>query len=191
MAYITIDDLKEYIGPLEDTDDALLTRLVAAAQRYVEAYTDKVFEITGDTTRTFDPTVDTRDGQLWLDEWLWSVTTLTNGDGTVLTAADYQLLRPNHPPYYAVKLKLNSSVYWTYTTDPEGSISIVGKWGYSLTPPADIVQVTLRIAAWLYRQKDAQIFDQTAFTEIGAIRIKATVPQDILQWLDPYRSLSR
>jgi hypothetical protein len=191
MAYIDVDDVKEYLGPLETDDDALLTRLCSAAQRMVEIHTDKVFEIGSDTTRYFDPTVDVRSGILFFDEWLWSVTTLTNGDGTVLTTTDYQLVAPNKTPYYGVKLKLNSSKYWTYQTNPENAISLVGKWGFSLTPPADIVQITLRIAAWLYRQKDSQIFDQTAFTEIGAIRMKASIPHDIVQLLDPYRALSR
>lgn len=193
MAYITVDLLKEYLGPLGTDDDDLLTRLCSAAQKIVEVITDKVFEITADTTRTFDPTTDTCGGgdTLFLDEWLWSITTLTNGDGVVLTSASYQLMTPNKPPYFAVKLKRFSNKYWTYGTDPEGAISILGKWGFSLTPPPDIVQVTLRIAAWLYRQKDSQVFDQTAFTEIGAIRMKPNLPQDVLQMLEPYKALTR
>jgi len=190
MAYITTALLKEYLGPLGTDDDTLLDRLCLAAQAMVDQITQKVFEVSADTTRYFNPEFADC-GMLMLDDWLLSVTTLTNGDGEVLTTADYQLLMPNCPPYFAVRIKSTSSKFWTYTTSPENAISILGKWGYSLTPPANIVQATLRIAGWLYRQKDAQIFDQTAFTEIGAIRMKASIPMDVIQMLEPYKSLER
>ena len=80
-------------------------------------------------------------------------------------------------------------VAWTFTTDQESAISITGKWAYSATAPADVVQAATRLAAWMYRAKDSQVFETTAFSEGGSIRIRMDIPADIKALLDPYRRL--
>jgi hypothetical protein len=64
---------------------------------------------------------------------------------------------------------------------------VAGDWGYSTTAPADIVQATLRLAAFFYRQKDAQVFDTVASPELGVITVPKGIPVDIRLLLDPYR----
>lgn len=188
MAYATLSELKQYLGPLESTDDALLTQELASAQALIEEFTHKTFEVLADATRYFSVDRDVCGSRLDFGDWLCSVTTVTNGDGIVVAANEYRLFG-RHSPYYAMELRPYSGKYWTYTNDPTDAISIVGKWGYSINVPYEIKQVTLRLAGWMYRQKDAQVFDQTAFTEIGTIRMKAAIPQDIISVLTPYMSL--
>ncbi|NLX08335.1 MAG: hypothetical protein GXY36_01620 [Chloroflexi bacterium] len=52
-------------------------------------------------------------------------------------------------------------------------------------PPADVAQASLRVAAWLYKQKDAG-FTQTAGGLRGQIVVPPALPGDIQQILAPY-----
>lgn len=52
-------------------------------------------------------------------------------------------------------------------------------------PPADIVQVSLRVAAWLYRQKDAG-YVQVAGGLRGQMTVPPALPEDVQQILAPY-----
>ena len=87
----------------------------------------------------------------------------------------------------AIDIRANSAKYWRYTTDPEGGITVTGKWAYSLTPPEAIKQATIRLAAYLYKQRDAQVFDITAQPEIGVITVPKGLPADVKQILDGFR----
>lgn len=216
MAIISASDLKTYLGISSSTDDSLITALITAATKIIEAYTQRDFEVGADTTRYFTPGVDTgyagwrAGGGSWNDDWHpgggnWvdhsstlfldedlaqTPTTITNGDGIVVTSAQYVLIDRNRPPYRAIKLKGSTGLVWTYTNDPEYAISVVGRWGWSVTPPDDIVQAARRLSGFLYRQKDMQTYDATAFSELGVIRIKHRIPEDIMAMLDPYRRMS-
>lgn len=52
-------------------------------------------------------------------------------------------------------------------------------------PPADVRQVCLRVAAWLYKQKDAG-FVQAAGALRGQIAVPPALPDDVQQALGPY-----
>ncbi len=52
-------------------------------------------------------------------------------------------------------------------------------------PPADVQQATLRVAAWLYRQKDAG-FVQAAGGLRGQVAVPPALPPDVQQVLAPY-----
>jgi hypothetical protein len=64
------------------------------------------------------------------EEGLLEVTTLTNGDGTTIAASDFVLEPANAHPKFVLRLKTNSNVTFTYTTDWEQAISVEGVWGY-------------------------------------------------------------
>jgi hypothetical protein len=191
MAILTTADLKVYLGITNSDDDTLIGTLITAAQKVIETYTQRDFEVAADTTRYFTPGHDTCNGVLRLDEDLAQApTTITNGDGIVVTAAQYALVPRNRAPYNQIRLLSSTGLFWTYTNDPEDAISIIGRWGWSVLPPDDIVQAARRTAGWLYRSKDGQAYDSTAFGELGVIRIKHKIPEDITAMLDPYRRLS-
>jgi len=199
VSYATLTQLKEYAGITTSGDDALLTRLLASAQAAIDAYCHQSFEALTDTTRYFDPLRDTSGGTygysygagrtLYLDYPLCAITSVTNGDGTVVAPTAYVTEPRNMTPFFALSLKLTSSVLWTYTSSPENSIAIVGKWAYSPLAPADIVQATLRLATWLYRGRDNAL-DLDRAVIVGNATIAPTrIPMDVMTLLDPYKRL--
>lgn len=192
MAYADTDaDLKPYLDIAADNtdDDTLLDALLANAQAIINSYCRQTFEASGDTTRYFDPTVDAVGRTLYLDAPLCAITSVTNGDSVAVSSGDYVKEPRNGTPWHALTLKSSSSVSWTYTDTPENSIAIVGKWAYSATAPADIKQATVRLAAYLYRQRDNAVdLDRAVQTPSGTI-LPADLPKDLKTLLAPYRRL--
>lgn len=190
MAYTTVSLLKTYLGATTSNDDTLLTALIARAQAIIDAYCQRTFEASANTSKTFDADRDTDGAWLYLDEDLASINTVTNGDGDVLTASTEYMTEPrNRTPYFAIKLISQSGLSWTWTTAPENAITISGKWAYSTTAPDDIVHATLRLAAYLYRQRDnAADLDRPVYVGNATI-LPAQLPSDIKTILAPYRRL--
>lgn len=189
MAYTTNTALKTYLGITGSGDDALLTALIARAQAAIDAWCTRAFEASGNTDRKFDAVRDVVGPILYLRSDLAAVNSVTNGDGTTVTAAQYVTEPRQQTPFYALRLLASSGVYWTYTTDPENAITISGKWAYSASAPDDIVHATLRLAAYYYRQKDASVFDVTASPELGVITVPQGIPKDVTEILRPYRPI--
>lgn len=191
MAYLTYTDLKVYldIAVANTDDDALLTTLIARAQMMIDNECRQTFEAAADTTRTFlalplDDGGHVEGRDLILDAPLCQVTSVTNGDGAVVSAADYLTLPRNLTPWYAIRLKESSGLRWTYDDDAESdSIAVVGRWAYSVTAPVAIVQATTRLAAYLYRQRDNALdLDRTVITA-GQTILPSRIPRDIMDIL--------
>lgn len=182
--YTTLEALKGYLGiaATETNDDDLLSTLINSATDFINNRCGRQFMA---STRTCYYGRGSLRGQLLiLDNDLLSVTTLTNGDGTVITADDYLLWPRNITPYAAIRLKQNR--VWSFR-DSDSEIVVTGQWGYSITPPADIVQACTRLAAHLYRQKDASFFDATSTPEMGGLVIQRGIPPDVDQLVRMYR----
>lgn len=191
MAYTTAADLKTYLGITASTDDTLLTALIARAQKAIDMRCARIFEASGDTTRYFDAVRDTDGYYLYFDEDICAITTITNNldngtGGVIVTSSQYVTMPRNTTPYYGVELKSSAGISWDYTSDSQSAISVAGRWAYSTSAPADIVMACTRWAAYMYRQKDAQIFDVTAIPEAGIIQVPQGVPRDVDQMLMPY-----
>lgn len=175
-------------------DDPLLESLLTRAQFAIDNHTHRTFEAAADTTKLFDAEQDTSDHYMVLD-WtpyvldLCQITTVINGDGTSISASSYVTNPRNQTPWYGLRFKLNSGLYWTFDQDPENAISITGRWAYSVTAPADIVHATVRMATYMYRQKDANTFDVTAIPGAGVIEVPQGIPRDVGKLLEPYRRL--
>ncbi len=180
MALATLAECKALLGiPTATTvDDALITWLLTGIIAAVNARFPHTWEAET-LTRYYDPTVDTDGRTLKLGKPLLTVTTLTNGDTTVITSAYYKLWPYNGPPYTRIILKSSGPYYWTYLTDPEGSISVAGTWGYSTTCPADINQAVCEWVAYEYHKKDAQVFDVTADPNSGRLFIPSGIPKTV------------
>ncbi len=189
MAYLTRYELKTYLGIEGVTEDALLDSGISRAQAIIERVTGQRFEASASATRYYTPGVDTVGLTLYLNYPLLSLTTLINGDGAVIASSDYRLYPLNETPKYEVRLLASKGHAWTYVTDPDGAISVTGTWGLFTAAPADIAQATLRLAAYLYKQKDSQVFDQVGLTEVGELTLAARLPSDVLALLRPYRNL--
>ncbi len=191
MAYTTTALLKSYMGITASTDDTLLSLCIDRAQATVESYTNRVFEASADTTRKFTPIVNTQ----WLGSGLYgdliSITSITNGDGSAVPTGSVVLLSPNRTPAWAVRIKESSGYVWKYTDTPEASVSIVGRWGYSLTAPANIIQATLRLASQMYRQRDGSPdLGNSLISADGSTIVTSAMSRDIEALLKPYRRRS-
>lgn len=184
--YFTLTDVRAYLNTDSTADDALLSTLIGRASALVETHCGRTFVARAET-RVYDAVADVHRGDLLLDDDLLTVTTLTNGDGAEIAASAYVLLPANHTPKYAIRLKASSSVSWTYNTDPEQAISVNGSWGYhnGTAAPEDVRHATARLAAWLYKQRDAP-FENTGLPELGEVIIPTALPADIQRTLAPY-----
>jgi hypothetical protein len=187
--YITVEQMKSYLGisATNSADDNLLAEIIEAGQSMIETYTDKTFKVTADTTRYLDAKMDVKNTTLYLDGYLASITSITNGDGETIAASEYVTEPRNKAPYYGITLLLSATnSYWTYVTDPQDAIAIVGRWGFSMTPPNDIKMAMRRLCAYLYRQKDSGVFEVTGFAESGLMEIPMGLPKIVQQILAPY-----
>jgi hypothetical protein len=150
VAYATAADLRAYIGATATTDDTQLGNAVSRAQTEIERQTHRLFEAAADTTRYYTPLrrhdylgdLEDDGRTLWLGADLCAITSITNGNATAVSLSDVVMVDKNITPFYAIRLKDSANIDWTFTGSPEYSISVVGRFAYSTTPPADIVNAT-------------------------------------------------
>jgi hypothetical protein len=191
MAYATAAQLRYDLGIDSNEDDTMLSTLAADAQEAIDTYCHRTFEASADTTRYIDAVGEHVRGRvLFVDHVgdLCAITTVTNGDG-VAVAGNERITEPrNETPYTAVRLLGSSGKSWAYSTDWEGAISILGRWAYSTTAPADINRACRMLAAFYYRQKDLPYVDVTA-VEAGIVVRPTGMPAAVKQLLVGYVKL--
>jgi hypothetical protein len=187
MAYTTAAAVKTYLGITGSGDDTLITGLIAAAKVSIDRYCNRTFEVSVDSTKYYDAIGEhIRGNTLYLDDEIASITTVTNGDGVEVTSGQYTTLPRNETPYTAIRLLSNSGIVWTYSTEWMDAIEITGKWAYSTTASDGIAQACVRLASFMYRQKDAQLMDVTAI-EAGVVLAPVGIPADVRTILNTYR----
>lgn len=191
MAYATLAQVKDYLDINYDTSDVLLTRLLQRAETAIDRYTGRTFEAETETRYFERHHLDDTGFLLLVDRDLLTITTLTNGDSssTAIPNTEYWLTdarggRNYGPPYHAIRLKIDSTYSWEFDTDY--FVEVAGTWGYSTTAPNDIAHATIRLVAYYYAQKDAQVFDTTAVPEAGVITVPQGMPRDVERILEPY-----
>ncbi len=189
MSYATLQQVKTELGVTGTNDDTLIGDKIVSATIAINTHTNRNFEVQTNTTRNFDSYEDVDGLTLFVDRDLCEINSVTNGDSTTVTAAQYVTEPRNTAPFYAIKLKASKSLSWETDSagDSEDAIAISGKWGYSKTPPQDIKQACIRLAAYFFRQKDSQVFDVTATPELGQITIPQGMPADVRILLRSYR----
>ena len=191
MAYCTVADVKEYLDIEGADDDTLINDLIDRTLKAIDSHTRRTFEDPGaDATREFTVGTDTDGLVLLFDDDIYTITTVkTDADGSsprTIASGNYITMPRNKTPYYGIKILSSSNEYWDYTDDPEMGIEITGRWAYSSEAPDDIVQACARWAAYMYRQRDAQVFDTTAIPSAGIIQIPKGMPADVKILLGPY-----
>lgn len=156
MAYTTIADVKVYLGVgIDDSaDDSLIGLLVTVAQQAIDLFYGRSFEYGTATARRFHGINDVRDNRLWLDRDLCSITSIVNGNGETISAGQYTTVPLNETPYYAIQLKRSSGVNWEWEDDPEGAITVTGKWSYSVSAPVHVAQLCRWLVSMMFKGKD-------------------------------------
>jgi len=174
MAYATIAQVKQYLGITVTSEDALLTRLIDAASAAIDRYTGRRFTASTATKKIRREHI-VRDVFFMPDD-LRTLTQVVTDEGDTLLPSDFV---PFDPPTRLLRIKADAPS-WSieYTAD------VTGQWGFTAAPPDDIVQICIRLASWMYRSKDAQVFDVTG--QEGLNTLNTRLPRDIAQMLDPY-----
>ena len=199
MPYVTLDQVKRYLGQLhgEDVDDVLLEECIDRAQASIEEETNNVFEavrmgrLYSVTPPFVFPGFET---ELHLDTLLIKAYRVENA-GTVLGPSDYVLWPQNldiaHSDWEGRwMVRRVDGNNWTYTgTNPYNQINIKGLWGATRHPSARCVHATCRLAAYFYKQKDAQVFDVTAMFEGGALAIPQGFPKGVWDFINANRKV--
>jgi hypothetical protein len=166
--------------PVVYTDAELLVvqGLLESAQTFIEEETGRRFEAAtqtryykGDAVPFHDPTL------LLVDDDLLTVTSLTNGDGTVIASSLYWLEPRNKSPKFGIRLK--SGAAWSFGTD--GEVAVAGTWGYTAAASADVKRVTCRLA-YLEQQRRTATGEVRVLGE-GGFSFQASMPKDLAEWL--------
>lgn len=189
MSYTDTATVKAYLHITETTDDTIIATKCTQAQAIIDGLLGFTFEASADSThyfRTNEDVIDDRD--LLLDNFLCTITSVINGDSETMTQGTDFVTEPrNRTPYYMLRLKQNYIHWWGSWTQ---EIAVTGKWAWSETPPADIQQAATRLAAWLYKMRDSQVFDVVGMTQTGLLQISHKLPTDVMAIIDNYRDLT-
>ena len=195
--YATLAEFKAHraITSLSAVDDSVAEILIGDASRMIDAVCGRWFYAA--TLTRYLNVVNSR--ALDLGEDCLTITTLTNGDGTVVTTADYYLDPRNHPVKTRAILKQSSAVMWLQDTDgnDENAITAAGTWGYcdrTATDPysAAVISNTrracLEIANQLYQERSgANMNGSVQVTGAGiVITPYGAVPKVAYDLIKPY-----
>jgi len=199
MAYTTTAALKAYLGITSSSDDSLLSDAINRAQAMIDRHCHRHFEPEADHgsaashVHYFTPMLERFGGDL-LDDYtlnlshdLAELTSITNGDGTPIPNNQVVLLPLNVVPTNAIRIKSSSGYFWTYNGSVEASVQVAGKWSYSLDVPDDIVAATLRLAGYLYRQREGTPDSDRAIMSADGVMLAAQrIPADVREMLRPF-----
>lgn len=190
MAYVTVAEWKADRGSLSGAvQTAFTTQEDAALQSFLDQAQSELERMTGKTYEAVTETRHFRAGDirygyprvLLLDKWLLSVATLTNGDGTVISASDYWLHPRGSAPYSAIELK--SAASWAFSVD--GEVSVAGTWGFMSTADASVKRVTMRLAEFIYQKRGTT--GESQVVGEGQVVIAAVYPQDVRDFITAER----
>ncbi len=186
-AYATLAELKAYAGiSLTDTaQEALLNSLLERASEVCRTFTGQEFAAAETTVAIdfSDPRVEMDGATLTLYSMsALSVTSIGLEDGTVIPGASVALLPRSAARKY--KIRLLDPYGWTGTF-----VEITGKFGYSLTPPADIVHSVIRLAHFMFKQKDnaSGDTDRPIVSPEGLLLMPGGLPTDVQAIWQKYR----
>lgn len=198
MAYCATSDILDYGGFPSTTvasDITKITSLIPRAQAWIDAFTGTTFEYTatdGGTTRYFDTFHDVADDgvTLVLDKDLAAIASISVGSDTV-ASSNYTTLPRSDKPYYAIRLKDNSTNSWDIETsdgDWENAIAIKGEWVYSTAAPADVQHACIRLTWFMYKQRESSAdIDRPLLTGDGMTIMPSKLPADVQAILSRYK----
>ena len=191
MAYCSVSDVALALNLVANTgdDDAHLVRIVEAACNWIDRYCNVPsggFAVTADSTRYYIA-ADVRGNDLLLDVPLLAVTSITNGDMGTVPSNGYRLWPINGQRKWRVQLLSTYGSAWD-VADDDDVVTIVGKFGSSLTLPAAVREAAIMLAGWLFKRYQAALQDNAAAPELGQIVYWEAVPKQVVALLAPFRN---
>lgn len=168
MAVTAYASLDEFLAQPEITsddprDDEYIADLLERASRELDGDTGYWFY--ADTQTRYYDLPKTR--RLKLDGPLLSLTSLTNGDGTVIPATEFFTWPYNDPHVTAIELNEISAYYWlpSLTAGTKRVVAVTGQWGYvnrAATDPESAIVISnskaavLALALTVYKKRYGQ-----------------------------------
>lgn len=198
--YTTATDLKASVPDIGtawgSTYDTLLGALATRASREIDLFTGRkpgAYKVTTDATFYFDgsgnlcqyiPELATTPTSVKVAE-TGDVDTApgsTDGDYTTWANTDYLLAPYNAPaeqrPYTELRVNIltgSKAVWYAYPK----AVKITGKWGYSTTPPDEVVAATIAQAMHTYKRMLNIYNDTGAIVELGQITHTKSAPPEV------------
>lgn len=194
MSYVTVAELRAWLGIPDAADDPLLSQACDTASTWIDEYCGETFVVpTAATARLFHADswnlvrTDTFANTTGL-----VVATDDNEDGTAETAwtlgTDYLLEDTNGRtvgeavgPYRAIRAV--DSKLFAASRSGRPLVSVTARWGWPVTP-APVKQAAYVLAAEQWKTKDAP-FGVAGFGEFGVLRVRNNPV--VAQLLAPYR----
>jgi hypothetical protein len=171
----------------DSADNHVMENIITQASRMIDTLTGRTFYSRTETHYYDVP----RGNELYIhDDDLLTVTSLTNGDASVIASSNYQLLPLNGSPKYSIRLKSLASVYWieSATTGGEGAITVVGTWGWASTTPADIEMACIAMARAEYQRRFGQnVSEDSVVLPSGIVVSAGGVPKSAWKIIQNYR----
>lgn len=185
MAYCTPDMVRagvrlDITSEVNDADMMSIIDAVCLRIDQMSNLPEGGYAVAADTTRYYSWSA-IECGRLYLDMSALSVTTLINADGIELESGTYRLFPRNTPQKWFIELL--SGYGWNWITD--GEIAVTGKFGYSLTAPANVVESATMWSAYLVKRYQAALQDATANQELGQLVYSEAIPTQVLALLHP------
>ena len=165
MPYVTRDQVKKYNGITWTSGlDSFIDTLIAAATNYVEGFTGRVFLAPDPDTATTKYYDGNGQPTLTIDDLRELVSLVVDGE-ELIEDEDFYLYPLNAPddgaPYTRIELiqpstRLNQNsrmqIDSPYIFDvAQATIEVEGKWGYSETPPEDVMVAVMKLVGGLIK----------------------------------------
>ena len=148
--YTTLSQVKNYMGIIStDTSrDGVITALLLPVSRAIDTFCRRQFYLTTES-RVYDWS---NSRQFWLDKDLFSLTSITNGDGTMVDTTQILLYPLNRQdgPARQVQMKSNGGgLLFNWFMTRQAAITVTGQWGYVEDDGTTPQEITQAANVWL------------------------------------------
>ena len=190
--YATLSEYKTYqrITSADATDDTFIEAAIEAASRWIDRESGTRFYL---ATETRKYNIPLGNQPLLFDAHYQAITSVTNGDGSTITAGNFVTLPANVLPLWGLSLADRTGINWALsgTTGTIQAISITGTVGYSATAPKDIYLSCLEIAKAMYSRRFGEnMATRTIITPAGVVQIPDGVPDWAAEAIANYRRVA-
>jgi hypothetical protein len=117
---------------VDPTDDANIEKLIQGVSDYFNDQCRRTFYPRYEKRYYDVPVYQNSPRNLFLDDDLLEVVTITNGDTTTISSTVYNLKPKNISPHYAIQIIGPAAIFWIFNGigSIEKVISVEGWWGY-------------------------------------------------------------
>lgn len=185
-------DVKTWLSISSTADDAILTGLLNAAKEFINRETGIDFKpqlttryfgikhMSVDRTRLFTGFVESVD-EIWHggaeDE---SGATEIPSNEVILVGEPYAQVIALDPTSSISRFRLGQS--------PWRSVQIAAKWSPFASPPLEVTQLCIELAAWMYRTRDSGVGTDIVYaSRAGALLAPSSIPPHLLAQIRGWR----